>query len=341
MNGEKTYTSGPSRGFRGLEDSGRRGRSGPRVEQTAREAWERFVAGEDVSDVVRPEILASWLRCRDEYKVDPLRQHAPNASEEQTQHALEDDIVLAELGGIARSIAGEAEDMGGLAAVADGRGRIHLPPGAIARPSPARARETSHGARHGQSMRWHKWCGHRPRGKSRDGRHAVRALVRWLSRLDLRGIAIRDPITEHPLGVLDISLYKRLAPATMRAWLSALVGPIELELQQQARRSRSELLSAFVSHERTTRGPLIAADNSGRSVAANAEGRRLLGIPEASEESSTPLTQMGPDGAGMKEAILQAVQRALADRSWFGSAEVSLPAVETEMVVEPAAGYLR
>ena len=280
-----------------------------------------------------PEILASWLRCRDEYKVDPLRQHAPNASEEQTQHALEDDIVLAELGGIARSIAGEAEDMGGLAAVADGRGRILAAWG---------NREALAGASERNLARRATWSerafGTNGVGTALEERAAtvVTQSEHWCDGFHdwtCAGIAIRDPITEHPLGVLDISLYKRLAPATMRAWLSALVGPIELELQQQARRSRSELLSAFVSHERTTRGPLIAADNSGRSVAANAEGRRLLGIPEASEESSTPLTQMGPDGAGMKEAILQAVQRALADRSWFGSAEVSLPAVETEMVV--------
>ncbi|CAL9327525.1 hypothetical protein SUDANB54_00001 [Streptomyces sp. enrichment culture] len=42
-------------------------------------AWERFAAGEDIETGVRPEILASWYRCRDQYEVDRKLDAAPAA----------------------------------------------------------------------------------------------------------------------------------------------------------------------------------------------------------------------------------------------------------------------
>ena len=147
------------------------------------------------------------------------------------------------------------------------------------------------------------------------------------------GIAIRDPITSHPLGVLDVSLYRRSAPATLSAWLERLVSPIEAELQRQANRARSELLAAFASKEPSAHGLLIAADNSGRFVAANDEGRRLLGMPVDPTDAAPSPRQPGRDGAELREAVLQAVERAQANKLWFGSAEVWLPGAETQRVV--------
>ena len=117
MSGTKNATSGSQRGRNRAHAPGD-------IRANTAGAWERFVTGEDVADAVRPEILASWLRCRDQYKVDPWRQQAPTASDDQSPHALGDDVVLAELGGVAKSMAATAEDWGGLATVADGRGRV-------------------------------------------------------------------------------------------------------------------------------------------------------------------------------------------------------------------------
>ena len=45
-------------------------------------ARERFVAGSDGGELdVRPEILLSWRRCRDEYKIDPGQSRAPSADD--------------------------------------------------------------------------------------------------------------------------------------------------------------------------------------------------------------------------------------------------------------------
>lgn len=119
----------------------------------------------------------------------------------------------------------------------------------------------------------------------------------------------------------------------MPRWLEKLVAPIETELQKQANRSSSELLSAFATHERTAHGLLVAADNGGRFVAVNEEGRRLLGIPESAVGVPNSLRRLELETSELKEIILEAVERAHADRLWVGSAEVSMPTAETELVV--------
>src|SRR5919198_4526370 len=90
-------------------------------------ARERFVAGDDRVRGVRPEVATSWYRCREQYHVDPSLTKAPSASaqdDSSAEHTLEHEIVFAQLGGAAASIAGEVESVGGVVAVSDGAGRI-------------------------------------------------------------------------------------------------------------------------------------------------------------------------------------------------------------------------
>src|SRR5881227_4469639 len=76
-------------------------------------ARERFAAGADTVRGVRPEILMSWYRCREEYAVDPGLERAPAAAE-GNGHSIEHDVVFAELGGWAAVAAGEVEGLDGL-----------------------------------------------------------------------------------------------------------------------------------------------------------------------------------------------------------------------------------
>src|SRR5918994_2108198 len=90
-------------------------------------ARERFLAGDDRVRGVRPEVATSWYRCREQYHVDPGLSQAPAASaqdESSAEHALEHEIVFAQLGGAAASIASEVESVGGVVTVTDGAGRI-------------------------------------------------------------------------------------------------------------------------------------------------------------------------------------------------------------------------
>ena len=86
-------------------------------------ARERFLAGDDRVRGVRPEVATSWYRCREQYRVDPSLSQAPAASaqdDDASEHTLEHEIVFAQLGGAAASIAGEVESVGGVVAVTDG-----------------------------------------------------------------------------------------------------------------------------------------------------------------------------------------------------------------------------
>ena len=87
-------------------------------------AWERFVTGSDGGDVgVRPEILLSWRRCRDEYKIDPGQSRAPSA-DDYCDHSLKNDRVVTELGSVGRSLLDDVQALGGLVAIADGAARV-------------------------------------------------------------------------------------------------------------------------------------------------------------------------------------------------------------------------
>src|SRR5919107_5762489 len=95
--------------------------------RTVTAARERFLAGDDRVRGVRPEVATSWYRCREQYHVDPGLSTAPPASaqdESSTEHTLEHEIVFAQLGGAAASIATEVESVGGVVTVADSAGRI-------------------------------------------------------------------------------------------------------------------------------------------------------------------------------------------------------------------------
>src|SRR5215208_7647468 len=95
--------------------------------QAVTAARERFLAGDDRVRGVRPEVATSWYRCREQYHVDPSLTKAPAASaqeESSAEHTLEHEIVFAQLGGAATSIASEVESLGGVVTVTDGSGRI-------------------------------------------------------------------------------------------------------------------------------------------------------------------------------------------------------------------------
>src|SRR5690349_20019853 len=73
-------------------------------------AWERFVRGDDQVPGVRPEVAISWHRCREQYRVDPHLTEAPLAVAEM-DHTPEQDVVFAELGFRAASVAHELSNL--------------------------------------------------------------------------------------------------------------------------------------------------------------------------------------------------------------------------------------
>lgn len=122
MNGRNPVTSG-SRTATSGKACATRGPLPSASERRIMRAWESFASGAVSVEGVRPEILASWSRCRDSYGVDPALSLAPGATDHD-EHHLEHDVIFTELGGVAACAAREVELDGGIVAVTDGTGRV-------------------------------------------------------------------------------------------------------------------------------------------------------------------------------------------------------------------------
>ena len=225
MNGVKYPTNGV-----GVAASGPMLGNGSRNGTVA--AWERFVAGADIVQGVRPEILMSWYRCREEYRVDPCLDRAPAAAA-ATPHSIEHDVVFAGLGGVAASA---ADKVGSdcLITVTDSDGRVLATYG-------------SQGvlglAADSNLAPWYTWselaCGTNGIGTALKSHgpvvvagpeHWCRTFHTWIC----AGIAVRNVVTDEPLAALGISCCKSSLPGAALSWLHEAVTTSEATLRQRA-----------------------------------------------------------------------------------------------------------
>ncbi|HEY7144259.1 MAG TPA: LytTR family transcriptional regulator DNA-binding domain-containing protein [Streptosporangiaceae bacterium] len=280
------------------------------------DAWERFTTGNDVGDaIVRPEILRSWHRCRDDYKIDPAQACAPPADDD-CAHSLASARVVTELGSVGRSLAADAEAAGGLVAITDGAGRLLSAVG-------------DRGARRrGEQSNLAPWSAWSERAAGTNGMGTaleypsailVRRSEHWCEGLRdwcCAGITIRDPVTGSPLAVLDVSSWRKPLPDSVLPALRRAVRGIERELHDLAARDAAALEAALERADRRGGGPLVALDAGGGVVAASGGGEPLTGTccPGLS------------GGAALAELARRGVARARADRSWVGFAEPFLQA---------------
>src|SRR3954465_13814358 len=211
-------------------------------------ARERFLAGDDRVRGVRPEVATSWYRCREQYHVDPALTRAPAASvheESGAEHVLEHDIVFAQLGGAAASIANEVESVGGVVAVTDGAGRILTVQG---------DKETLRRARDSNMAPWSCWSewatGTNGMGTALEApgpvlisgpEHWCEGFQEWVC----AGVAVRDAVTQDAVAVLGVSAWRAHLPPQTARWLSRAVDGARGILRQRARDSGAELAAAF------------------------------------------------------------------------------------------------
>lgn len=284
-------------------------------------AWERFLSGEDVSEGVRPEVLLSWYRCRDDYRVDPYQERAPAAADHRPAAAsLEDEVVVAELGGVAKSIEPDVEAIDGLVAITDGSGRILAAWG---------ERQAIQQAGEKNLAPWCAWseegAGTNGMGTALTSEEAIfiRGAEHWCAGFhdwECAGVAIRDPISRQPLGVLDVSSRHKALPDSALTWLRRAQQKIEAGLRDRAIRSFCDLLAVYREQERGVSGPLAAADTSGRLLLANEEAQRCFGM-----RRPDPPRELKPDPPQLSEAVLEAVERSRRDRLWTGVAQLYVP----------------
>lgn len=316
MNGGKDATSGASPAVSG---------SAPPDDSFKRTiaAWERFAAGADTVQGVRPEILMSWQRCREEYEVDPRLDQAPAATE-VSAHSIDHDVVFAELGGLAAHAADDVEGLEGLVTVADPDGRILASWG---------SRRILHLAADSNLAPWSTWSerasgtngmgtaleSHRP-VMVRGPEHWCRGFHPWVC----AGVAVRDVVTQEPLGVLNVSCWKTSLSDAVLPWLRKGAAATEAKLRQRAHHSGTLLAAAFADARVAPATPLAAVDSGGNIVLANGEAAALMGTP-ADTPAYAPAHRWTPQIPTLPRLVRHATERAQQDSRWQGSTQVFVP----------------
>jgi transcriptional regulator of acetoin/glycerol metabolism len=201
-------------------------------DRLAADAWERFVRGEEVRGGVRADILLSWHRSRDDYRVDPARRGAPVASDDGAQSA-DAAVVAAELGAAAMELAPDAEAIGGIVSVADDTGRVLSAWGE--RGALMRARE--------QNLRpWFEWSeaetGTTGIGLALEsaGPVGVTRAEHWCSTFQdwsCNAVAVRDPLSRAAVGVIAVSAWHTALPEASIAPLVRAVHRVERRLHER------------------------------------------------------------------------------------------------------------
>src|SRR5262249_7845870 len=271
----------------------------------------------------RPEVATSWYRCREQYHVDPSLAEAPPASEEDgsvAEHTLEQEIVFAQLGGAAASIASEVESLGGVVAVTDRAGRILTVQG---------DKETLTRARDSNMAPWSCWSewatGTNGMGTALEApgpvlisgpEHWCIGLHEWVC----AGVAVRDPLTQDPVAVLDVSTWRSHLPAQAAGWLSKAVSGARAILRQRAQDGGAELAAAFTQTRAHSGRGLAALDASGKVVIADAGASLFLGVP-ARIPALDPAVRWKPS-PDFGSIARHAIKQAQLDHNWVGSTQI-------------------
>jgi hypothetical protein len=283
-------------------------------------AWEKFVQGEDHVPGVRPEVAISWHRCREQYRVDPHLTEAPVAVAE-VDHTPEHDVVFAELGFRAASVAHEVSNSGGVVTVTDATGRILAEWGDPT--TLAKATDSN-------LAPWYCWseCAVGTNGMGtaleahgpvliRGAEHWCQAFHNWVC----AGIAVRDVVTREPIAVLNISCWRAPLPTPALSWLGNAVTKTRCTLRRRARDSGVELVAAYTQARARSTVALAAMDTAGKVVIADATASVLMGVP-ASTPAVDPTVRWNPGMPELIEAARYASRKAARNPDWIGSTQI-------------------
>ena len=283
-------------------------------------AWERFVQGEDYVRGVRAEVAISWHRCRERYRVDPRLREAPGAVAE-SDHSIQHDMVFAELGGLAASLAREVDGLRAVVTVTDATGRILATWGDPA--TVAHAREAN-------MAPWACWsepaAGTNGMGTALEVRgpvlirgpeHWCQAFHGWVC----AGLAVRDVVTGEPIAVLNVSTWRAPLPENTGSWLTQAVVQTQRGLRRRARETGTELAAVFADARSRSTAALAAVDRSGKVVIADDRASLLMGVP-AHTPAVDPVVRWVSGLPELVAVARYASKHAAHNPDWVGSAEI-------------------
>lgn len=295
------------------------------------EAWERFVRGDDQVRGVRPEVVVSWHRCREKYRVDPHLTEAPAAPAE-VDHGLEHLVIFTELGGLAVTAAREVEGLNGIVTVADAGGRVLATWGDHATLTRA------HEARLAPWFCWSECAvGTNGMGTALEAHgpvlvsgaeHWCEAFHSWVC----AGVAVRDVVTREPIAVLNVSCWRTPLPPAAGGWLANAVTRTHCTLKRRARDSGTELVAAFTQARGHVGKALAAVDTAGKVVIADERAGVLMGVP-AVTPAVDPTVRWNPGLPDLIGAARYASRQAVRNPDWTGSTQVFTHLAEEPMSI--------
>ncbi len=283
-------------------------------------AWEKFVAGDDEIEGVRPEIVMSWYRCRERYQVDPGLDCAPPAPS-RGEHSLDHDVVFTELGGSASSVAREIEGSNAVVTVADAAGRILASWGD--RATLTRAKE----ANLAPWSCWAEWAsGTNGMGTALEARGpaVIRGAEHWCQGFHdwvCAGQAVRDVVTDEPVAILNISCWRSTLQGSLAGMLSTAVDRAHATLYERAHNTGEELVAAFMEARGRSGGGLAALDASGKVVIADDEASVLLGVPSR-HAAVSPGSRWDCGLPELGRMARYAAEQAHHDAGWVGATQI-------------------
>jgi hypothetical protein len=295
-------------------------------------AWERFVAGDDAVDGVRPSILLSWYRCRDLHKVDPHLGTAPRARG-YTEHSSREDVIFTKLGGAAGAAAGRGDLQQTLISVTDGAGRV------LANFGPRGCLRHCDETCLAPGFAWSEPCsGTNGMGTAleRPGVATVLGPEHWCAgfhRWNNVGIAIRDPVSQAPLAALNVSRWDADLPDHAGDWVRRTVSLLEAELREHAVLAGRRLAETFSQVEGSVASVLLAVDVAGKVVVANDVARARLGAV-CSNPAIDPNARVTSGVPDLPEHVVTAVRRARTNTDWQGVVHLPVSSAGGQIAAE-------
>src|ERR671933_934208 len=220
-------------------------------------------------------------------------------------------------GGAAATIAPEVESLGGVVTVTDGVGRILTIQGDV---------NTLRRARDSNMAPWSCWSewatGTNGMGTALEApgpvlisgpEHWCTGFHEWVC----AGVAVRDPVTQDPVAVLDVSTWRANLPPQAAGWLSRAIAGARAILPQRARDSGAELAAAFAQTRARSGQALAALDASGKVVIADEGASLFLGVPSR-VPALDPAIRWQP-GLDLRRLVRHPIQQARLDHGWVGS----------------------
>lgn len=288
--------------------------------RTILRAREQFAAGSNTLSGVRPLIALSWLRCRDDYAVDPGLTFAPRAATEGSDVDGKDSAVVAWLSQLAAIIHGQLGSNVVVTVVnSDGR-LVHSwgdgVPGALeANLAPQYSWSEATAGTNGMGT-----------ALCTDRVTAIRGPEHWcdgFQSLDCLGTAIQDPVTRSSAGAINVSSPTGRMPKLAYPLLDATALRVTKRLHERARAHGHALLDAHRSAT-SRHTPRVAVDVGGNVVVATKAAAVLLDIPYGGPRID-PSDRVQLPVHGLDDLMTTALSWAGHSEGWMGSGKLTLP----------------